>query len=145
MTFQRGFTMFEVVLSAAFVLVLIQIISVFGVRAIFLQEVDEAREQLRSELVYSRDQAMANTASSTWGVAVDGNTLYQFKGSDYATRDPEFDKVYEYGNTLQFSGDSEIVFEPPFGDVRATGTIIISNGVTHATATVNPYGMIYIE
>jgi Tfp pilus assembly protein FimT len=142
----RGFTLFEVIVASMFVLILIQLVAVFGLKAIYIQEMDQVRESVRKDLVYARDHAISGSGSaSTWGVAFTTSTIIKFKGASYASRDPVFDFETDFGPRITFGGADEIVFLPPFGEAQASGTITITNGVDYATATVNPYGTVEIQ
>ena len=142
----RGFTLFEVIITSAFILILLSLVSVFGLQAIYLQEIDQVRETVRNDLVYARDRAISGTGSaSAWGVAFTTSTSIRFKGATYASRDPEYDLETPFGNRVTLDGLDEVVFLPPFGAVATSGIITITNGTEYATATVNPYGTIDLE
>lgn len=141
----RGFTLFEVLITAMFALALFQLISVFGVRAIYVQEIDQARETIRNELVFARDQAMVSSRDASWGVLFTTTTVVQYKGSSYASHDPEFDRVNDFGDRITITGDDEIIFTPPHGEVQASGTVNVTNGTQTAIITINPYGTIEVQ
>jgi Tfp pilus assembly protein FimT len=141
----RGFTLFEVLITIMFVLALFQLISVFGVQAIYVQEIDQARETIRNELVFARDQAMVSSRDESWGVLFTTTTIIQYKGSSYASRDTEFDRVNDFGSRITITGDSEIIFNPPYGEAQASGTINVTNGTQTAIITINPYGTIEVQ
>jgi Tfp pilus assembly protein FimT len=142
----RGFTLFEVIVASVFVLILLQLVSTFGLKAIYIQEIDQVRESVRNDLAYARDHAMSGSGSSSaWGVAFTTSSLIKFKGASYVSRDPVFDFETDFGPRITLGGADEIVFLPPFGEAQASGTITMTNGVDYATATVNPYGTIEIQ
>jgi Tfp pilus assembly protein FimT len=142
---RRGFTLFEVIIASTFILALFQLISVFGIRAVYLQEIDQVRETIRNELVYARDQALSNAGGTSWGVRFTTSTVVQYKGSSYASRDPEYDRVNDFGSRITITGDEEVVFTPPFGEAQASGTVNVTNGTQTAIITVNPYGKIEVQ
>lgn len=143
--YARGFTIFEVLITIAFIIALFQLVSIFGIQAIYVQEIDQARETIRNELVFSRDQAMAGSGDTSWGVFFTTTTVIQYKGSNYASRDVEYDRVNNLGSRITISGDNEVIFTPPYGNVQASGTVSVTNGTQTAIITVNPYGKIEIQ
>jgi len=143
--YARGFTIFEVLITIAFIIALFQLVSIFGIQAIYVQEIDQARETIRNELVFSRDQAMAGSGDASWGVFFTTTTVIQYKGSNYASRDVEYDRVNNLGSRITISGDNEVIFTPPYGNVQASGTVSVTNGTQTAIITVNPYGKIEIQ
>ena len=142
----RGFTVFEVLVASAFVLILLRLVSMFGLKAMYIQEIDQVRETIRNDLVYARDRAISGSGStSAWGVAFTTSSVVKFKGASYVSRDPVFDFETDFGSRITLGGADEIVFLPPFGEAQASGTITMTNGADYATATVNPYGTIEIQ
>jgi Tfp pilus assembly protein FimT len=142
---RQGFTLVEVMLVSVFIIALFQLVTVFGIKAIYLQEIDQVRETIRNELAYARDQAMSSSGGASWGVQFTSSTMTQYKGSSYASRDQEYDRVNDFGSRITMTGDSQIVFTPPFGEVQASGTVNVTNGTQTAIITVNPYGTIEIR
>jgi Tfp pilus assembly protein FimT len=142
----RGFTLFEVLIVVAFIVILFQLISLFGIRAIFLQEIDQVRETVRSELASARDHAISGSGSaSAWGVSFATSSMMTFKGASFESRDPSYDFETVFGSRVVLTGTEEIVFTPPFGEPQTSGTVMITNGTEYATATVNPYGAIEVQ
>lgn len=140
-----GFTLFEIVLVGAFMLLVFQMVTIFGLRSLNVQQMDQARQTIRGELSYARNLAIAGKGDSPWGVAFDTNTVTRFKGSSYATRDAEEDSAHTFSGNLSIFGASEIVFTPPFGDAQASGTVSVTDGTLSSVITVNPYGTIEIQ
>lgn len=141
----RGFTLIEVLMTIVFIIALFQLVSIFGIRAIYVQQIDQVRETIRNELVFSRDQAMAGSGDGSWGVFFTTTTVVQYKGSSYASRDAEYDRVNDFGSRIIITGDEEIVFTSPYGDVQASGTVSVTNGTQTAIISVNPYGTIEVQ
>jgi Tfp pilus assembly protein FimT len=141
----RGFTLFEVMLVSIFVITLFHLVSIFGISAIHVQDIDQAREIIRSELVSARDRAAAGDCDVKWGAAFSTSTVTQFKGESYASRDPAYDRTNDLGNRVSLSGADEIVFMPPFGEACASGTVNVTDGTRSAIITVNQYGTIEVQ
>jgi Tfp pilus assembly protein FimT len=141
----RGFTIFEALMVCVFVIVLFQLVSMFGIETIRVQEIDQAREVIRSELVSARDRAAAGDGDVKWGVAFSTSMVTQFKGESYASRDPAYDRTNDLGSRISISGADEIVFMPPFGDAYASGTVSVTDGTRSAIITINEYGTVEVQ
>lgn len=88
---------------------------------------------------------MAGSGDASWGVFFTTTTVIQYKGSNYASRDAEYDRVNNLGSRITISGDNEVIFTPPYGNAQASGTVSVTNGTQTAIITVNPYGKIEIQ
>lgn len=137
-----GFTLMEIVIVLAFMVILFGMTSIFGLSAIRVQELDRATETARSELSLVRDRAMSGNSGEAWGVAFATSSLVEFRGSSYATRNPGLDLEVPFSGKIRFSGLSEVVFLPPYGRPKATGTLMIFDGSQTNSISVNAHGMI---
>jgi type II secretory pathway pseudopilin PulG len=142
---RRGFTLVELLIVIIFSMILFGTVSIFGISALYIQELDRTVQTIRNELVAARDEAMSGRDGSAWGVAFGTSTAVCFKGSTYGERDTAFDLVNPFAPRMVITGPLEFVFSPPFGNAIATGTILVANGPHHASITVNNYGMIEVQ
>lgn len=142
---KQGFTLVEILIAMFFFLMLFGISIMFGVSAIDVQELDRVTQTVRNELVLSRDYAQSGREESPWGIAFIDNSIVQFKGDSYATRDEGYDLITDFQSDIEISGLSEVVFTPPLGYASASGTVYIQKEVHEAQIHVNSYGMIEIQ
>ncbi|MFA6524372.1 MAG: prepilin-type N-terminal cleavage/methylation domain-containing protein [Candidatus Paceibacterota bacterium] len=140
--FLNGFTLIEVVLSMAIVVL------IFGIAAPVYQDyqirngmdtgVNTIVENLRRAQVLS----MAVDGDSNWGVIILNNQITLFKGINFATRDTAFDEVSDILSIISPSGLDEIVFSKLNGLPNTTGVINLSASSNTRTITINEKGIL---
>jgi len=138
----KGFTLIEVVLSLAIVIL------IFGIATPFYQDyqirngldigVNTIVENLRRAQVLS----MAVDGDSNWGVNISGNQVTLFKGVSFATRDVTFDEVSDILSVISFLGLNEIVFSKLNGLPNTTGMINLSVSGNTRTVSINEKGIL---
>jgi prepilin-type N-terminal cleavage/methylation domain-containing protein len=122
---RRAFTLIEVLI----VITVIGILSV--VAAVSFQnyhvrsDLNIAAEQIAQTISRARLLSQAGKGGSEWGYDVASGTLY--KGTSYATRDPQYDEVYPMSSTLVPSGLPEVSYSKLAGLPSATGTIVLTS------------------
>ena len=138
----KGFTLIEVVLSLAIVIL------IFGIATPFYQDyqirngldtgINTIVENLRRAQVLSR----AVDGDSNWGVSISGNQVTLFKGVSFATRDVTFDEVSDILSVISFLGLNEIVFSKLNGLPNTTGMINLSVSGNTRTVSINEKGIL---
>ncbi|MFA5129800.1 MAG: hypothetical protein WC477_02640 [Patescibacteria group bacterium] len=137
-----AFTLVELLVVIAFVMILIGMVGGFGISALRMQEQDRVVQTIRNELVAARNQAMSEREGGRWGVAFATTSIVLFKGSTYGTRDRTYDLFNPFAPGIVITGSSEIVFVPPFGNAATSGAVTTTFLDRQASVTVNKYGMI---
>lgn len=145
MLMQRGFTILELIVVITITLVLIGITTAVAWRAVSVQEIDRARELVRSELTTAQNDALAGTRDATWGVAFSGNTLTRFQGASFATRNPAYDRVTIFSAAISITGAPEIVFARTEGIPASPATLTITDGIRSAMVVVSTAGAIDVQ
>lgn len=138
----KGFTLIEVVLSMAI------IILIFGIAAPVYQDyqirngmdtnVNAIIENLRRAQILS----MAVDGDSNWGVNILNNQITLFKGTSFATRDTTFDEASDMLSVISPSGLDEIIFSKLNGLPNTTGGINLSASGNTRTITINEKGIL---
>jgi len=143
MRLQAGFTLIEMMLSLA-VIVVITIISMPLYRS-FLARNDlgltsqRIAETLRRAQVYARGMK----SDSAWSVEVQSATVTLFKGTSFAGRDTNYDETISLPSTLSASGLAEVQFTKLTGLPNTTGTVTLTTTASETTTvTVNAEGMV---
>lgn len=145
MNHRRGFTLIELMVVIIFAMMILGLTSAFGISTLRVQELDRATETTRSVLALARGKAMSANGDDSWGVAFATSSLVEFRGASYASRNPAYDIETGFASRIVFSGSSEIVFQPPFGNPAASGTVQIFDGERSNAISINAYGMIETE
>ncbi|HOY46452.1 MAG TPA: type II secretion system protein [Candidatus Dojkabacteria bacterium] len=136
----KAFTLVEIIIVVGLFSAIVLIGVPLSQTTLAGSEVDTAFEVTAKTLRSSQAYAQAGVEDSTWGVHLSGNTVTQFKGSDYAARDSEFDAVTIFSSKINFSGVSEVIFSKLTGLPSSTGAITISEGDRSVTININSTG-----
>ena len=94
---------------------------------------------LRNTQIHAR----AMTLDSSWGLKIQNSSIIMFKGSDYAGRDADFDKVFNLAGSISSSGLEEIIFDKFSGEVQNSGSITLSTpNQQYRTISISKPGLI---
>lgn len=73
--------------------------------------------------------ARSLVGDSSWGVRIAEPEITVFAGSSYASRDTDFDIVYDMPGSVVVSGFGDVIFERMSGMPSSFGTTTFSNAV----------------
>ncbi len=141
---QDGFTLLEILLSV----VLMGVVAMLSVPVYQHYQVRNdlhiAADTWAQSLRRAQGLSRAMSHDTTWGVYTSSGSLVLFQGTDYASRDTDYDEEFAIASSLVASGDTEIIFEqltgaPSGGSASTTFTSV--TGQTK-TVTVNSVGMV---
>jgi len=122
---EKGISLIEVLVVVSILLFL----AVFGILAIlnFQKEtsLNNDSTQLLSDLRLVRQKTLSSVENSQWGIYFDTNFYIIFQGSDYLSRDINFDEERKLSKEVEFFNlsEQEIVFN------RLTGTTNIETQI----------------
>ncbi len=138
-----GFTLIEMLLVIAIIAIIsgisIPVYQSFQVR----NDLDIATASIVQSLRRAAVLSQAVDNDTSWGVYVTSGSLTLFKGTSYATRDSNFDELFDIPLTITPSGVSEIVFTKFTGLPQTTGTITLTSNTNETrTITINAKGMV---
>lgn len=120
---KKGFTLVEILLAIALVAVLAGF-SIPAYRYFQVQnELSIAADQIVGSLRRAQILSQAVDGDATWGVDIRTGQITMFQGSSYASRDSDYDEVFDVPSNISFSGINEIVYSKVFGEPDATGII----------------------
>ncbi len=139
---KTGFTTFEIVIGMA-ILVAIAGLAI-GVDSNFYrtQSLVAERDSFSSALRTARSQAMNNLDQAPHGVYIASNQYTLFEGASYASRNRDYDQVFNPSPGLFISGPAEVIFSQLDGNSNSSGTIVISNGLSNLPIAINNEGRI---
>ncbi len=140
---KKGFSLLEIILATGIIILItgisIPIYQSYQVR----NDIDLAVFSIVEGLYRAQALSRANRGDSTWGVYATTSKVIVFKGSDFNSRDINFDEENNISDTISISGINEIVFDKLTGYPKTTGTIILTT-INNSTSSIsiNSKGMI---
>lgn len=133
---QRGFTLLEVLLSVAIIVMLaglsLPVFTSFNNR----NDVDLATQSLTDALRRAQVYARGVKADDQWGVNVQTGTITVFKGANFSARDTNYDEVTATPTTLVPSGITEVTFAKNSATPSTSGSIVLNSSLVNQTKTV---------
>ena len=141
---KNGFTLLEVMLVIALVLVVGFLVAAFSTNFIAESAVRQAPEQFRSIFNKAQAYACSGRNHNSWGVHYEGATLTLFEGDSYAGRDRAFDESIPISDYVDVVGFDEVIFRRPdghpnqvFSDIR-----FLSGGAQPWAISLNSEGVV---
>lgn len=143
----KGFTLIETLVGIILVILIFSIgvpVSLNFYKSFILQS---ATETAFNSLKKARLDAQIGNLDSNFGVYFNTSNrqFVYFKGSSYATRDTNYDQIFEVPGFISFSGNSEFVFEKITGDPINPGEVFITNGLSTNSLKVEANGKISFQ
>ncbi len=142
----RGFTLIELIMVVAILVILLATSSSLMSRFFVSAQREDLTTQLTQSLRQARSNASSRRGASEYGVYITSSTFTLYRGSNYASRNQTYDLMTTVepsmtlftsypGNDIQFSRGS--------GHPQSAGTITVDHvtgGIT--TITINAFGII---
>lgn len=138
-----GFTLLEVLISVAVVTVLAGI-SIPIYRSLEVRsDLDFAVNVIVGSLRRAQVLAQAAANDSSWGVNISQGAVTLFSGSDFLSRDSEWDEVFVISDTIAPSGLSQVTFGRFLGFPGVSGDVVLAalSGDTR-TITISDRGIV---
>jgi len=121
-----SFTLLEVLLSVAVVVVLTAISIPISLALQIRNDVDVATFIAVQDLRRAQVLAQAIDGDNTWGMRTQVGSITLFKGASYGGRDPDFDEIFELSSSITPSGFQEVVFAKLTGYPQTTGILTLT-------------------
>ncbi len=139
-----GFTLVEMILAMAMLLVLFGIASPFYQKYQSKNDLDLAVISVAQNLRRAQTLSQAVDANSAWGLYLQGGSITVFRGVSYVARNSSFDERIMMPDVVVPSGLSEIVFTKFTGLPVSIGTITLTNTSINEVKniTINSQGMV---
>lgn len=138
----RGFTLVELVLSLA----IISIITLFSVpvfRSLLVAtDLNTSTDILVHSVRRAQNLSRSTRLNERWGVKLNSNEIVIFAGDAYVSRIVDYDEVYDVSNGINFTGDTEFVFQKLSGFLDNTVNITVSNSFGSNDLEVSTLGTV---
>lgn len=123
-----GFTLVELMLVMALVMIIGVFTSSVGVSYYQSQILNETTDNLVSTLRQAQALAMSGENNHAFGVFFAEDSYIMFEGQDYESRLIDQDVVFPISSNVIMSGPSEIIFSELTGSASVADTLYISLG-----------------
>ena len=123
-----GFTLVELMLVMALVLIIGIFTSGVGVSYYQSQVLNETADNLASNLRHAQGYALSGKNNQAFGVYIHEDSYVMFEGQSYESRIVAEDMVFPISASITISGPVEVVFSELTGTPDTTETIYLSLG-----------------
>lgn len=140
----RGFTLIEMVVVLAILLILFAIVGTIASGTLPKNQLNHEGGFVQETLRRAQALSVAGKQDTVWSVHFTSSTMTLFAGTDYATRDPQYDELHTFPDGLTASGLTDVTFTAPKGTPSTTGSVTLTNDATtqSVTITINAAGRI---
>jgi len=137
-----GFTLFELMLVMAMVIIIGVFTSSIGIAYYQSQILNETTDNLVSTLRQAQGSAQSGKNNHAFGVFIDEDSYVLFEGQDYLSRIIDQDVVFPINSNVTISGPSEIIFTELTGNANVSDTLYISLGTKEKQISILDTGYI---
>ena len=139
---QPGFTLLEMILVMGIITIIMAVSVPLYASLSNRNQLQVSASLLAQDLYQAQINSRAQQADSTWGVAINGQTITLFAGNSYASRDTSQDVDYTVPSAIKLSGDSQIVYSRLYGLPTNTASFSLSGAGQTMPVAVNSKGMV---
>jgi prepilin-type N-terminal cleavage/methylation domain-containing protein len=140
-----GFTLIEILIVISLISILIFFLVSIGLNFYKSQQLESQAQTILQILRRAQLKAMAIEFDSSFGVYLTNSNYTLYKGSSYATRDLQYDEVFELPEIINVKGLSEVVFSKSEGKPNITGNIILTADSQQKIININEIGRINLQ
>jgi type II secretory pathway pseudopilin PulG len=142
----KGFSLIEALLALLIIVFLAALIFPLSLNFYKNQQLQTHSQQILQTLRRAQLKAMAVEQDSSFGVYITNDNYTLFKGNSYATRDSQYDEVFDLPQIITVQGaPREAVFSKFEGKPARPGNIVLSNDGESQTININGIGRIGLE
>lgn len=142
-TTQQGFTLVELLLVVALMLIMSVFMFPLGFSFYQSQMLDETQSGIVSALRRAQMFSVSGKHDSAFGVRFIEQAYVIFEGQSYQTRTSSQDEVFVISSMMHIAGLQEVVFTPISGEPDIVGDITVGTG--SQVRTIEIYGSGLIE
>ncbi len=146
---EEGFTMIELLVSLAILVVLGAIAIPSLVSLLKTPQLDDTAQEVINILRVAQNKTLASENNSQYGIyfntATSPDQYILFKGANYASRDTSYDKIYSVGSNVEFSqinttnasgNANQVVFDRLTGSTANAGNISLDFQDDHSQSKI---------
>lgn len=141
----RGFTLIELVIVLSITLMLSAIVGALSSNTLPKTQLKSESESVVETLRRAQALSIAGKHDQLWGVHLTGTNMTLFAGTEYSTRDTQYDQIRTFPSGITVSGLTDVVFEALIGETSNTGTITLTADATSETETITVNGRGLVE
>ena len=142
----KGFTLIEILFSVALLAILVTFNLPLVLDFYKSQQLDSNTQDIIQNLRRAQLKAMSVEDAASFGVYFDNNDYTLFKGGSFATRDLQYDEVFNFPQIIAVNDvPKEIVFSKFEGLPSMTGNIVIISDGESKVISINEIGRISLE
>ena len=141
----KAFTLLEILIIIAVIAILISLTIPLGLDFYRSQQLETQSQGVIQALRRAQLKAMSVEDDSGFGVYLTNDNYTLFKGNSYATRDADYDEIFDLPKIINVSGLTEVVFSKLEGKPNETGNIILSSDNLVQTININEIGRVNQE
>lgn len=143
MSGERGFTLVEVLLSTAIIVMLTGISLPVYESFVQKNDLDLTAETVASTLRRAETYARAVNGDSAWSVEIQPSAITLFQGTSFASRNTAYDETASVPASVTPGGLGEVQFAKFTALPNATGSITLTGTTTDTrTVTINAKGTV---
>lgn len=139
---KKAFTLLEILLTVSIFAVASAVLSPIYFSSKNKDELSTKADMLVSSLRRAQILSMSGQEDSSWGVKISNSNFVIFKGSDYVSRDANFDDVISVNKNISNEGLDEVVFSKIFGETTNVGEIKLKTNTQEIIIDINKKGIV---
>lgn len=133
---RRAFTLIEILLAISILMIILGIGIPIYQSLQNKNDLDVAATTIAQTLRRAQTLAQSGLNDTSWGIAISTGNITLFDGSDYSSRNPDFDEIMDMSPSIILSGIPEVVFAKFTGLPHTTGTITLTSP-SHDTKNIS--------
>jgi len=137
-----GFTLIEILIVLGLIAILTTFVLPTSIYFYRSQQLETHSQGILQTLRRAQLKAISIEKDASFGVYLTNDNYVLFKGVSYATRDVQYDEVYDLSNIITLSGLSEVIFSKFEGIPNTTGNIVLNSNSESRTININEMGTI---
>lgn len=139
---KKAFSLIELILSLSIIGLLAGLSLPIFTSLQSRSNVDDAIIMTASALRRTRQMSKASYFDSSWSVKIESGKLTIFQGTDFASRNQQYDEIIKIVDNIALSGLNEINFSKSESKPSSTGTITYSYQNNQKTIIINKAGVL---
>lgn len=143
MSRSAGFTLIEVMLSTAIIVMLVGLTAPVFETFVRRNDLDLTTQSIASLMRRARTYARSVSTDNAWGIEMQTSSAILFRGTSFASRDTTYDETVAIPATITPSGLTEVQFAKLTAAPNTTGTITLTSTANSTrTITINAKGTV---